>query len=140
VNGEAVNVEDYTWIEVPPGVRPSPDLFVSQVIGESMNRRIPNGAYCLFRFHPKGTRQGKVVLAQHRDIHDADLGGHYTVKVYESEKVYAEDGTWHHSRITLRPDTTAPGYEPIIVEDAPEGEFVVVAELVKALGMMNRIS
>lgn len=132
-NGSAGNVEDHTWIEVPPGVKPSPDLFVSQVVGESMNRRIPNGAYCLFRRHPKGTRQGKVVLAQHRDIHDTDLGGHYTVKVYESEKAYSEEGTWTHSKITLRPDSKALGYESIVIENAQENEFVVVAELLQVL-------
>ncbi len=128
-----IPVGDYTWIEAPPGVKPSPDLFVAQVVGESMNRRIPNGAYALFRLHPKGTRQGKVVLARHRDIHDADLGGHYTVKVYESEKVYADDGTWRHSRILLRPDTSTPGYETVILENTDEGEFQVIAELVRVL-------
>lgn len=134
-DGTGINVEDYTWIELPGDVHPAPDLFVAQVIGESMNRRIPNGAYCLFRLHPKGTRQGKVVLAQHRDIHDTDLGGHYTVKVYESEKAYSEDGTWTHSKVTLRPDTKAPGYERIIIENAQENEFVVVAELLQVLGI-----
>ena len=121
---------NYTWIEAP-GVQASPDLFVAQVVGESMNRRIPNGAYCLFRLHPKGTRQGKVVLAQHRDIHDTDLGGRYAVKVYESEKTYAEDSTWRHARVVLRPDTDAPGYEPIVINNADEGDFVVFGELVR---------
>ena len=37
--------------------RPWEDLFVAQVTGESMNRRIPNGAWCLFRLHPAGTRR-----------------------------------------------------------------------------------
>ena len=132
-NGAAVDVGAYTWVELPPGVKPSPDLFVAQVVGESMNRRIPNGAYCLFRLHPKGTRQGKVVLAQHREIQDTDLGGHYTVKVYESEKAYADDGTWTHSRITLKPDTDAHGYAPIALEDDRDGEFTLIAELVQVI-------
>jgi len=37
-------------------VGPATDELVAQVIGESMNRRIPNGAWCLFRAAPAGTR------------------------------------------------------------------------------------
>ena len=79
------NPEDITWVELPDVFRPIKDLFISQVVGESMNRRIPNGAWCLFRQFPSGTRQGRVVIVQHRDIHDPETGGQYTVKVYESE-------------------------------------------------------
>ena len=68
-----------------------------------------------------------------RYLHDADLGGRYTVKVYESEKTYADDGTWWHARVVLRPDTDAPGYEPIVIENADEGEFAVIGELVRVL-------
>jgi DUF2075 family protein len=32
------------WVALPDWIRPQPELFVAQVIGESMNRRIPNGA------------------------------------------------------------------------------------------------
>ena len=40
------------WVELPDFMRASPDLFVSRVVGESMNRRIPNGAWCLFHANP----------------------------------------------------------------------------------------
>jgi phage repressor protein C with HTH and peptisase S24 domain len=66
------NAEDCEWVELPDAFRPQRGMFVAQVVGESMNRRIPNGSWCLFRLHPKGTRQGKVVLVQHREIQDAD--------------------------------------------------------------------
>jgi hypothetical protein len=35
------------WVELPPEFRPQQGLFVAQVVGESMNRRIPKvrGAY-----------------------------------------------------------------------------------------------
>ncbi|MDD3250208.1 MAG: hypothetical protein PHF23_07590 [Smithellaceae bacterium] len=80
-----------------------------------MNRRIPNGAWCLFRLNPEGTRQGGVVLAQHRDITDTDSGGQqYTVKVYSSTKESLPDGSWRHKSIILKPDTNMPGYEPIV--------------------------
>ena len=61
-------------------------MFVAQVVGESMNRRIPNGAWCLFRAAPTGTREGKVVVVQHRGIADPETGGRFTIKVYISEK------------------------------------------------------
>jgi hypothetical protein len=109
-------------------------LFIAQVIGESMNRRIPNGSWCLFRLSPAGSRQGKVVLVQHREISDADTGGHFTVKLYKSEKKINPDGTWSHSKITLSPDTTATGYEPIILTDEEQSDLRVIAELVAVLG------
>ena len=122
------------WVELPDAFLPRCDLFVAQVVGESMNRRIPNGAWCLFRLSPAGTRQGKVVLVQHRDITDNDTGGHYTVKVYESKKKFATDGTWSHSSITLRPDTSAEEYSPIILEERQAEDLRVIAELVAVLG------
>ncbi len=122
------------WVALPDWVRPQPGLFVAQVSGESMNRRIPNGAWCLFRANPTGTREGKVVVVQHRSIADPETGGRYTIKVYSSEKDPAEDGGWRHRRITLRPDSDRPGFEPIVIEagDGDEG-FVVVAEMLTVL-------
>jgi uncharacterized protein len=122
------------WVALPEWVRPQPGFFVAQVVGESMNRRIPNGAWCLFRTNPAGTREGKVVVVQHRSIADPDTGGRYTVKLYSSEKVPAEDGGWRHQRIMLRPDSDRPGYEPIEIV-LPEGDegFVVVAEMLMVL-------
>lgn len=95
-----------------------------------MSRRIPNGAWCLFRANPGGTRQGKVVIAQHRSIDDPETGGKYTVKVYSSEKTINRDDSWHHERIVLHPDSLQPGYEPIVISrDTADDEFMIVAEL-----------
>lgn len=98
-----------------------------------MNRRIPNGAYCVFRHPVEGTRQGRVVLVEHRDIHDSELGGSFTVKIWESEKEELEGDTWRHREVRLRPDTTAPGYDAIILREVLEGELRVAAELVEVL-------
>ncbi|MCZ2498913.1 DUF2075 domain-containing protein [Xylophilus sp. Kf1] len=126
------------WVALPDWIRLQPGLFVAQVIGESMNRRIPNGAWCLFRGNPSGTRQGKVVVVQHRGICDPDTGGSYTVKLYASEKVPAERGGWTHERITLRPDSDQPGFEPIVLQvDGDEGGFAVVAEMLMVLESTN---
>lgn len=133
---EAQSLEDGAdeWVLLPDWVRPQPGLFVAQVVGESMNRRIPNGAWCLFRAHPAGTREGKVVVAQHRSIADPETGGRYTVKLYSSEKAAAQDGGWQHRRITLRPDSDRPGYQPIVIEvDEEEQAVSVVAELLMVI-------
>ena len=98
-----------------------------------MNQQIPNGSWCLFRANPAGTRQGKVVLARHEDIHDLELGGQYTIKVYTSEKKAEKDGSWRHTKITLSPDSTDLSFEPIVLTNVREGEFSVIAELVKVL-------
>ena len=122
------------WVALPDWVRQQPGLFVAQVVGESMNRRIPNGAWCLFRANPAGTREGKVVVVQHRSISDPETCGRYTVKLYSSEKVAAEDGGWRHERITLRPDSDQPGFEPITISVEEGGDdFLVVAEMLMVL-------
>jgi DUF2075 family protein len=122
------------WVELPDAFRPQRGMFVARVVGESMNRRIPNGAWCLFRLHPKGSRQGKVVLVQHREINDTDTGGHFTVKVYESEKVVHADESWEHGRIVLKPDTNFPGYDAIEFSPKNAHDLKVIAELIAVLG------
>ncbi len=122
------------WVALPDWVRAQQGLFVAQVVGESMNRRIPNGSWCLFRANPTGTREGKVVVVQHRSIADPETGGRYTTKLYSSEKVPAEDGGWRHDRITLRPDSDRPQFEPIVITLAEsEDDFAVVAEMLLVL-------
>jgi hypothetical protein len=131
--GEAP-LEDQEWAALPAEFRPASGLFVAQVVGESMNRRIPNGAWCLFRRASPGTRNGRVVVAQHRDFADPDTGGQYTVKLYESSKRETPDGSWRHVAIVLRPDSTVSGYEPIALGPEQADELRVIAELVAVLG------
>ena len=135
LNGDMMQATaDLEWAELPDSFLPRKELFIAQVVGESMNRRIPNGAWCLFKLLPTGTRQGKVVLVQHREINDMDTGGHFTVKIYESQKEFLPDGTWKHSQIILRPDTNAAGYEPIVLIPESGEDLRVIAELVAVLG------
>ncbi|MEJ8856217.1 DNA/RNA helicase domain-containing protein [Variovorax robiniae] len=121
------------WVELPDLFRPRVGLFVAQVIGESMNRRIPNGAWCLFRLDPPGTRAGKVVVAEHRSIQDPDLGGSYTVKVYFSEKAEGADGSWQHVRIHLRPDSDDAQFAALVFEPENAEGVRIVAELIAVL-------
>jgi DUF2075 family protein len=122
------------WVAPPEWVRPQPGMFVAQVIGESMNRRIPSGSWCLFRANPAGSREGKVVLVQHRSISDPETGGRFTVKVYSSDKAQDQEGSWRHQKIVLKPDTTQPGYEPIVLELGEDQEEIqVIAEWLMVL-------
>lgn len=127
-------ISDIDWVELPDIFRPQRSLFVIQVVGESMNRRIPSGSWCLFKKIPAGSRQGKVVLVQHREISDNDTGGHYTVKIYDSKKIIHEDGKWQHTSIILRPDTTATGYEPMALDEHQSEELQIIGEFVAVLG------
>ena len=125
---------DIDWVELPEIYHHLQDHFVIQVVGESMNRRIPNGSWCLFKRNPAGSREGKIVLVEHHEISDADTGGHYTVKFYESTKEYLPDGSWRHTSIILRPRSTSQEYEPIVLNQDQSEELCVIGELVAVLG------
>jgi SOS-response transcriptional repressor LexA len=126
---QTVDFED--WVEIQTSRKLRKGMFVAQVVGRSMEPRIPDGSYCLFSYPVVGTRQGRIVLAQHRDIQDPDTGGAYTLKVYESEKVADDEGGWRHSKIILKP--LNPSYQPIVLKDIEEGEVAVIAEFVEVL-------
>ncbi len=130
---ESIPVEAEAWVRPLGRTKPGPGLFVAQVIGESMNRRIPNGAYCVFRHPVEGTRQGRVMLVQHRDIVDPELGGSFTVKVWESAKEHTGDGTWRHTEVRLKPDSTELAQKAIVLRNMDESEIAVVAELQEVL-------
>ena len=132
--GDAHHVEERAeaWVVVEGRRRLRPGMFVAQVVGKSMEPRIPDGSWCLFVGPVEGTRQGRVVLVQHRDIHDPDTDARFTVKRYESEKVGDGKDGWRHSVIRLLPIN--PSYRPIVLEGIAEGEISVIAELVEVLG------
>lgn len=121
------------WVELPEWINPQPGLFVAQVVGESMNKRIPNGTWCLFRANPQGTRNGKIVVVQHRSISDLETGGSFTIKRYRSEKVVDPDGDWWHERIELMPESDQDGFDPIEIDASAADGLAVVAECLMVL-------
>ncbi len=106
-------------------------MFVAQVVGRSMEPRIPDGAWCLFQSPVEGSRQGRIILVEHRDIDDPETGGSYTVKRYKSKKEGDGTGTWRHTEIRLDPEN--PEFAPIVLRDVRDDELHVVAELVEVL-------
>jgi DUF2075 family protein len=127
-------IDECDWVALPDPLVAKKGYFVAQVVGESMNRRVANGSWCLFRSDPGGSRNGKVVVVQHRSIQDPDFAGGVTIKRYESTRREHEDGTWSHERIVLRPDSTMEGFRAIVLEPEDCSELRVLGELVAVLG------
>ena len=128
--GEGEAVEPEAWIDASSIGRLDDQMFIARAVGRSMEPKIHDGDFCIFRAKPKGTRQGKIVLVQHRDISDPDTGGSFTVKRYRSEKV-TSDETWSHSAIYLEP--TNSEYSTIVLTPATEGDILLIAEFVVVL-------
>ena len=123
---ELQNVTDFDdWIEVPLPYKASKDLFACTVVGESMNKIIPNGSLCLFRKDNGGSRNGKIVLVEHTNIQDPDFGAGYTVKEYSSKKHIGDD-EWHHQSITLSPLSYNSEYNDITLSDDELEYFNVI--------------
>jgi phage repressor protein C with HTH and peptisase S24 domain len=117
-------VED--WVPAPEGMQLSPDLFVGHVEGRSMEPRIPDGSLNLFRLHPAGSRQGKILLIERFGV--LDETARYTIKRYTSRKVYRSEDEWQHESVRLEP--LNPEFEAW--EADPEG-FAVVAEWLRVI-------
>ena len=124
--------EDCQWIEPPEHIAIREGYFIAQVVGESMNQRIPNGSWCLFKANPTGSREGKIVLVQHRDIQDPAYAGSYTIKTYRSEKV-ATDEEWQHQKIVLEPRSNQPEFSPIYLDASTAQELSIIGEFVTTL-------
>ncbi|XZE17519.1 DEAD/DEAH box helicase family protein [Pirellulaceae bacterium SH449] len=129
--GDEVRPEIIGWIQIK-NKKLTKDMFVAKVSGRSMEPRIPDGSWCLFRSCPLGSKQNRLLLVQVNTFIDAEDGGRYTVKKYRSSKRVTDEG-WENQSIELVP--LNPLYTPIVV--TPEnvedvriiGEFVDVVDL-----------
>ena len=126
--------KDYNMIGVPSQYSANQKYFACRVIGESMNRRIQNNSICIFKEPLGGSRNGKIVLIENYGKNDQDYNSSFTIKTYASEKRYTDDEQWEHSVILLKPNSTDPQFEDIVLheEDCENmrivGEFVTVLE------------
>lgn len=126
--GEGEQVEEEGWIKAEGIGRMNRNMFVVRAVGHSMEPRINDGDCCVFQANPAGSRQGKIILAQHRGYFDEENAGAYSIKEYSSEKSFDEDGNWQHEKIVLKPYNRA--YTPIELTPDDIADFRVVGEFI----------
>ncbi len=120
-----IHSSDYQWIELPTNITAKKGYFVCKVIGESMNKKIPNGSYCLFSKDEGGSRNGKIILVELYDKQDSESGSRFTVKEYQSKKIIDEN-QWSHQSITLKPLSENSEYKDIELAGDELGNLKVV--------------
>ena len=116
-------IEQEAWVETPQDLKLTPDMFIAQIVGHSMEPLIPDGCLCVFRAGVTGRRAGRLVLAEDRQANA------YAVKRYKSEKVQT-DQSWRHGRIRL--ESLNPDY-PSWDLDPDEEKYRILAEFVRVL-------
>jgi SOS-response transcriptional repressor LexA len=122
----------YTEIEVEARYASNDDYFACKVVGESMNKRIPNGSICIFKKPEGGSRNGKIVLVESRDTQDPDFNSGFTVKTYSSQKIITEEG-WEHTEIVLKPNSYDQRFSDIIISEENAKGITLVGEFIAVL-------
>ena len=133
---ELQSEKGFTLIE-GPDYTSATDYFACKIIGESMNRVIPNGSICLFKHYKGGSRNGKIVLVENRDQQDPDFNSCFSIKTYSSEKSVSET-TWGHESIVLRPNSFDKSYQNIIISEENAVEMRIVGEFIKILNVFTK--
>jgi hypothetical protein len=75
--------------------------------------------------------QGRIVLAQHRDIYDPETGGNYTIRRYAQEQRSGVSRSRPTRSVRLLP--LHPAYAPIILDKVPAGARHVIATFLTVL-------
>src|SRR5260370_28467398 len=57
-------IEEEGWVEAPDDLRLTPDMFIAQIAGHSMEPLIPDGSLCVFRSGVTGSRVRRLLLAE----------------------------------------------------------------------------
>lgn len=135
--GNNQEVEPLGWIAAKEVGHLNDKMFVIQAVGHSMEPLIRDGDYVVFSANPAGTRQGKIVLAQYQGWKDPETMASYTIKKYNSAKIYSStdngdiDSAWRHRQITLSP--LNKNYEPILIRPEDREAFSILAEYIAVL-------
>lgn len=129
--GEGELVEEKGWIKVDGLGHLNRNMFIVRAAGHSMEPKINDGDFCVFQASPAGSRDGKILLVQHRSFFDVENGGAYSIKKYSSQKIYNSNGEWSHEKIVLLPLNKK--YAKITIENNDDNEFRVVGEFIKVL-------
>lgn len=123
---------EFSLIDAPENIQNTKDYFACKIIGDSMDRVIPNGSIALFKHYTGGSRNGKIVLVENRDIQDEDFNSAFTIKTYSSEKEVTEEG-WSHTIIKLLPNSYDDSYSPIIITEENGEQMKIIGEFVALL-------
>ncbi|MFN9720472.1 MAG: DEAD/DEAH box helicase family protein [Planctomycetota bacterium] len=117
------------WVKVA-NEKLTEGMFVAQVVGRSMEPKIADGSWCLFRPCPAGTRNGRLLLIQCQTHFDPEDGGRLTVKRYRSSKAPTSDG-WTHECVELQP--LNPAFQSIQITGDNTADLRVIGEFVRVL-------
>jgi hypothetical protein len=124
--------KDYSFIELPSNIKYNKDYFACKIVGESMNKIIPNGSICLFKLDSGGSRNGEIVLVENIDFQDPDFKSAFTIKTYSSTKEITEEG-WKHTSIVLKANSFDSSYRDIVVNEENASGMRVVGEFVSII-------
>lgn len=127
--GRGEEVEPEGWVEVEGG-RLDRQMFAVRARGKSMEPKIHDGDLCVMKAGVEGSRDGRIVLAEHRGTDDPDGGGAYSIKRYHSEK-RADGESWRHEKIWLEPLNKS--FESIDIPEDAGDEFRIVAEWLEGM-------
>lgn len=125
---ENQEVTEEGWVEAPPDLKLTREMFLARVAGRSMEPLIPDGSLCVFRAGVTGSRQGRLVLVEALGRGSNDR---YTIKRYRSEKTQDAGGSWAHQRIRLEP--LNPEFEAWDLDPEDQENVHVIAEFVRVL-------
>jgi superfamily II DNA or RNA helicase/HKD family nuclease len=127
---EMQSEKEYTLIEGPDNMKPNSSYFACKIVGESMNKIIPNGSICLFRPCPDGGKTGMNLLIENRDIQDFDFNSCFTIKQYSSVKT---NDNSENEIIILSPKSDDGTYVDMVFNKENGGGMTVIGEFVKVL-------
>lgn len=121
-------VEHAEWV-APLRQRPlRPGMFVAQVVGNSMEPLVPDGAYALFKGPVDPPYDNRVLLCQHRRIQGPDAS--YALKRVRRTERPGPDG---QPRPALLLQSENPAYAPIELTEQEGAELTLLGELVEVL-------
>jgi len=130
--GDSAAVEPEGWVQVDGVGRLNERMFVCRVVGRSMEPMLHDGDLAVFKAHPTGTLQGKILLTQYRGPADPETGGTCTIKRYSTTISRNETSGDQEKTVVLSPLNAE--YEPKVFTKADIEDLKIIAELVTVLG------
>lgn len=127
-SGDATVVEPVGWLPAHDVGRLDRRMFVARAVGRSMEPRVYDGDYCVFR---SGGRigAGRTVLAQWAGAEDPETGGRYAIKIHRPVMGPGPDGRPVVVAVELAP--LNPDCEAMTFE--PDDDLRLIATLVGVL-------